>query len=50
MTYDVPFLIEYLTGFATLHPGDLILTGSPGAPNRCIQATESTSRSTASER
>ena len=30
MTFDVPFLIEYLTGFATLHPGDLILTGSPG--------------------
>ena len=30
MTYDIPFLIEYLTGFATLNPGDLILTGSPG--------------------
>jgi 2-keto-4-pentenoate hydratase/2-oxohepta-3-ene-1,7-dioic acid hydratase in catechol pathway len=30
MTYDIPFLIEYLTGFATLYPGDLILTGSPG--------------------
>jgi 2-keto-4-pentenoate hydratase/2-oxohepta-3-ene-1,7-dioic acid hydratase in catechol pathway len=30
MTYDVPFVIEYLSGFATLHPGDLILTGSPG--------------------
>ena len=30
MTYDVPFLIEYLTAFATLLPGDLILTGSPG--------------------
>ncbi len=30
MTYDIPFLIEYLTGFATLCPGDLILTGSPG--------------------
>jgi 2-keto-4-pentenoate hydratase/2-oxohepta-3-ene-1,7-dioic acid hydratase in catechol pathway len=30
MTYGIPFLIEYLTGFATLHPGDLILTGSPG--------------------
>jgi 2-keto-4-pentenoate hydratase/2-oxohepta-3-ene-1,7-dioic acid hydratase in catechol pathway len=30
MTYDIPFLIEYLTGFATLQPGDLILTGSPG--------------------
>ncbi|MGV0743072.1 fumarylacetoacetate hydrolase family protein [Mycolicibacterium sp. XJ870] len=30
MTYDIPFLIEYLTGFATLEPGDLVLTGSPG--------------------
>ncbi|TRW89126.1 fumarylacetoacetate hydrolase family protein [Mycolicibacterium sp. 018/SC-01/001] len=30
MTYDIPFLIEYLSGFATLLPGDLILTGSPG--------------------
>lgn len=30
MTYGIPFLIEYLSGFATLLPGDLILTGSPG--------------------
>lgn len=30
MTYDIPFLIEYLSGFATLLPGDLVLTGSPG--------------------
>ena len=30
MTYDIPFLIEYLSAFATLLPGDLILTGSPG--------------------
>lgn len=30
MTYDIPFVIEYLSAFATLHPGDLILTGSPG--------------------
>lgn len=30
MTYPVPFLIEYLSAFATLLPGDLILTGSPG--------------------
>ncbi len=30
MTYGIPFLIEYLTGFATLLPGDLVLTGSPG--------------------
>jgi 2-keto-4-pentenoate hydratase/2-oxohepta-3-ene-1,7-dioic acid hydratase in catechol pathway len=29
MTYPVPFLIEYLSAFATLLPGDLILTGSP---------------------
>jgi 2-keto-4-pentenoate hydratase/2-oxohepta-3-ene-1,7-dioic acid hydratase in catechol pathway len=30
MTYGIPFLIEYLTGFATLLPGDLVITGSPG--------------------
>jgi 2-keto-4-pentenoate hydratase/2-oxohepta-3-ene-1,7-dioic acid hydratase in catechol pathway len=30
MTYDVRLVIEYLSGFATLYPGDLILTGSPG--------------------
>ena len=30
MTYGIPFIIEYLSGFATLYPGDLILTGSPG--------------------
>ncbi|WP_204250144.1 fumarylacetoacetate hydrolase family protein [Mycolicibacterium goodii] len=30
MTYDIGFIVEYLTGFATLYPGDLILTGSPG--------------------
>ena len=33
MTYGIPFLIEYLTGFATLNPGDLIRTGSPGGRN-----------------
>ena len=30
MIHAVPELIAYLSGFATLHPGDLILTGSPG--------------------
>jgi 5-oxopent-3-ene-1,2,5-tricarboxylate decarboxylase/2-hydroxyhepta-2,4-diene-1,7-dioate isomerase len=25
----VPGLIEYLSAFMTLHPGDLILTGTP---------------------
>jgi len=29
MIFDVPFLIEYLSGFMTLEPGDLILTGTP---------------------
>lgn len=30
MTYSVPFLISFLSQFATLLPGDVILTGSPG--------------------
>jgi 2-keto-4-pentenoate hydratase/2-oxohepta-3-ene-1,7-dioic acid hydratase in catechol pathway len=34
MTYDIPFVIEYLSGFATLNPGDLVLTGSPGGSGR----------------
>jgi len=29
MVHDIPALIEYLSGFMTLHPGDLILTGTP---------------------
>jgi 5-oxopent-3-ene-1,2,5-tricarboxylate decarboxylase / 2-hydroxyhepta-2,4-diene-1,7-dioate isomerase len=29
MISDVPFLIEYLTGFMTLDAGDVILTGTP---------------------
>ena len=29
MIFDVPFLIEYLSGFMTLAPGDVILTGTP---------------------
>lgn len=36
MTYPVPFLIEYLSAFATLLPGDLILTGSPGGAKRIV--------------
>ena len=36
MTYGIPFLIEYLSGFATLYPGDLILTGSPGGTAQLI--------------
>jgi len=29
MIFDVPALIEYLSGFMTLSPGDMILTGTP---------------------
>jgi 5-oxopent-3-ene-1,2,5-tricarboxylate decarboxylase / 2-hydroxyhepta-2,4-diene-1,7-dioate isomerase len=29
MVFDVPSLIEYLSGFMTLAPGDVILTGTP---------------------
>jgi len=29
MIFDIPFLIEYLTAFMTLSPGDVILTGTP---------------------
>ena len=29
LVFDVPFLIEYLSAFMTLAPGDVILTGTP---------------------
>ncbi|WP_295890439.1 fumarylacetoacetate hydrolase family protein [uncultured Vibrio sp.] len=29
MIFDVPFLVEYLSAFMTLKPGDLIATGTP---------------------
>ena len=35
MIFDVPFLIEYFTSFMTLHPGDLILTGTPDGVVDC---------------
>ncbi len=35
MIFDVPFLIEYFTGFMTLQPGDLILTGTPDGVADC---------------
>lgn len=33
MIFDVPFLVSYVSGLATLEPGDVILTGSPKAMN-----------------
>jgi len=29
LVYDVPRLIEYASAWYTLHPGDVILTGTP---------------------
>jgi 5-oxopent-3-ene-1,2,5-tricarboxylate decarboxylase/2-hydroxyhepta-2,4-diene-1,7-dioate isomerase len=29
LIYDIPYLIEYLSSFMTLGPGDVILTGTP---------------------
>ena len=29
LVFDIPFLIEYMSGFMTLSPGDVILTGTP---------------------
>lgn len=35
MIFDVPFLVEYFSSFMTLHPGDLILTGTPDGVVDC---------------
>jgi 5-oxopent-3-ene-1,2,5-tricarboxylate decarboxylase/2-hydroxyhepta-2,4-diene-1,7-dioate isomerase len=35
MIFDVPFLVEYCSGFMTLNPGDLILTGTPDGVVDC---------------
>ncbi|MFO1410637.1 MAG: fumarylacetoacetate hydrolase family protein [Steroidobacteraceae bacterium] len=29
LVHDIPYLIEYLSSFMTLGPGDVILTGTP---------------------
>jgi 2-keto-4-pentenoate hydratase/2-oxohepta-3-ene-1,7-dioic acid hydratase in catechol pathway len=29
MVYKVPFLVSYLSQFFTLHPGDVVTTGTP---------------------
>lgn len=35
MIFDVATLIEYFSGFMTLMPGDLILTGTPDGVVDC---------------
>ena len=41
MVFDIASLIEYLSGFMTLPPGDVILTGTPGrASSTCRSGDE----------
>ena len=49
LIFDIPFLIEYLSGFMTLAPGDVILTGTPeGVVERRRRRRGGRARSTAS--
>ncbi len=32
LLFDVPFLIEFISGVMTLNPGDVIMTGTPAGP------------------
>ncbi|CAD6198748.1 unnamed protein product [Caenorhabditis auriculariae] len=34
MIFDIPTIIEYITQFVTLEPGDLVLTGTPAGVSR----------------
>ncbi len=40
MVHDIPALIEYLSGFMTLNPGDVILTGTPEGVSNVAEGDE----------
>lgn len=40
MIFDVPYLIEYLSGFLTLAPGDMIATGTPQGRSNVVVGDE----------
>jgi 5-oxopent-3-ene-1,2,5-tricarboxylate decarboxylase/2-hydroxyhepta-2,4-diene-1,7-dioate isomerase len=40
LIFDVPFLIEYLSAFMTLTPGDVILTGTPEGVSNVVVGDE----------
>ena len=40
MVFDIPFLVEYLSSFMTLLPGDMILTGTPHGIHFCQAGDE----------
>lgn len=40
LVYDIPHLIEYLSAFMTLNPGDVILTGTPEGVQNVLPGDE----------
>jgi 5-oxopent-3-ene-1,2,5-tricarboxylate decarboxylase / 2-hydroxyhepta-2,4-diene-1,7-dioate isomerase len=40
LIFDIPFLIEYLSSFMTLSPGDVILTGTPEGVVNVVEGDE----------
>jgi 5-oxopent-3-ene-1,2,5-tricarboxylate decarboxylase/2-hydroxyhepta-2,4-diene-1,7-dioate isomerase len=40
MVFDIPALLEHVTGFMTLRPGDLILTGTPKGVSPVVPGDE----------
>jgi 5-oxopent-3-ene-1,2,5-tricarboxylate decarboxylase/2-hydroxyhepta-2,4-diene-1,7-dioate isomerase len=40
LVFDIPFLIEYLSRFMTLAPGDVILTGTPEGVSNVVAGDE----------
>ncbi|WP_026909300.1 fumarylacetoacetate hydrolase family protein [Paucisalibacillus globulus] len=40
MVFDIPFLIEYLSGFMTLNQNDIILTGTPKGTVNVVEGDE----------
>ena len=42
MIFDIPFLVEYLSAFMTLQPGDMISTGTPKGLSDVVPGDEVT--------
>ena len=40
LVFDIPYLIEYLSAFMTLHPGDMISTGTPQGVSNVMPGDE----------
>ncbi|KAI6196117.1 FAH family protein [Aphelenchoides besseyi] len=40
MIFDIPTLVEYITNYMTLEPGDVILTGTPANVQPCVSGDQ----------